>query len=108
MPRVTLGLQALEHLENQARMVPQACPDLWGLKVHRVLPVSQAHLACQELAKQVNLESQVAEDLPVLLEPLVRRESQAQLDLLVSQVLLDLLVQLVHRGQEDSRVREAQ
>jgi hypothetical protein len=106
--RVTQGLQAQEHLGNQARMVPQVHMDQQGLKVHRVLLVSQAPLACQALAKQVNLESQVAEDLPVLLEPLVKKESQAQLVLLVLQVVLVLLAQLVHRVQEDSRVREAQ
>lgn len=104
-PRVTQGLQAQEHQENQARMVHQVCLDLWGLKVHRVLLVSQAPLACQVLAKQVNQEYQVAEDPPVHQEPLVRKESQAQLVLLVIQVLLVLLAQLVHRVQEDSRGR---
>lgn len=105
--KVTQGIQAQEHQGNQARMVPQVCLDLWGLKVHRVLLVSQAPLACQALAKQVNLEYQVAEEPLVLLEPLVRKESQAQLVLLVNQVVLVLLAQLVHRVQEDSRVRQA-
>lgn len=105
--RVTLGLQAQEHLGNQARMVPQECLDLWVLKVHRVQLVSQAPLVCQVLAKRANLEYQVAEEPPVLQEPLVRKESQAQLVILVSQVLLVLSAQLVHRVQEDSRVRQA-
>lgn len=106
--RVILGLQVQEHQGNQARMVPQVCMDLWVLKVHRVQPVSQDHLACQVLAKRANLEYQVAEDPPVHPEPLDRKESQAQLVLLVSQVLLVKLAQLVHKVQEDSRVREAQ
>lgn len=105
--KVTQGLQAQEHQGNQARMVPQVCLDLWVQKVHRVLLVSQAPLACQVLAKQVNLEYQVAEEPPVLQEPLVKKESQALLVLLVNQVLLVLLAQLVHRDQEDSRVRQA-
>lgn len=105
--RVTQGLQALAQQGNQARMVPQVCLDLLGLKVHRVLLVSQAPLACQALAKRVNLEYQVAEELLVPLEPLVRKESQAHLVLLVSQVVLVLLAQLVHRVQEDSRVSQA-
>ena len=105
--RVTLVLQAQEHQENQAKMVPQVPLDLWELKVHRVLLVSQVPLACQVLAKQVSPEFQVPEDPLVLQEPLVRKESQAQLVLLVNQVLLVLLAQLVHKVQEDSRVREA-
>lgn len=105
--RVIQGLPAQEHQGNQARMVPQVCLDLWALKVHRALLVSQAPLACQVLAKQVSLEFQVVEDPLVLLEPLVRKESQAQPVLLVSQVLLVLLDQLVHRVQEDSRVKQA-
>lgn len=71
-------------------MVLQVCLDLWGLKVHRVMLVSQAPLDCQVLAKQENLEYQAAEEHPVLQEQLVRKESQAQLVLLVSQVLLVL------------------
>lgn len=105
--RVTQVLQAQEHQVNQVRMVPQVCLDLWGLKVRRVLLVSQAPLACQVLEKQVNLEYQVAEVLLVLQEPLVRKESQAQLVLLVNQVLLVLLAQLVHKVQEGSKVRQA-
>ncbi|KAA8583246.1 hypothetical protein FQN60_015792 [Etheostoma spectabile] len=104
--RVTLGLQAQEHLENQARMVPQVCLDLWVQKVHRVQLVSRDPLVCQVLAKRVNLEYQVAEEPPVLQEPLARKVSQAQLVILVSQVLLVLSAQLVHRVQEDSRVSQ--
>lgn len=107
-PRVTQGLQAQEHQENQARMVHQVCLDPWGLKVHRVLLVSQVLLACQVLAKQANQEYQVAEEPLVHQEPLVKKESQAQLVSLVSQVVLVLLAQLVHRVQEVSRGRQAQ
>ena len=89
-------------------MVHQVCLDLWGLKVHRVQLVSQAPLACQVLAKQVNLEYQAAEELQALQEPLVKRESQAQLVILVSPVPQVQLAQLVHRVQEVSKVREAQ
>lgn len=89
-------------------MVPQVYLDQWGLKVHRVKLVSQAPLACQVLAKQVNLEYQAAEEPLVLLEPPVKKESQVQLVILVSQVLLVLWAQLVHRVQKDSRGREAQ
>lgn len=88
-------------------MVAQVCLDLWVLKVHMVQLVSQAPLACQVLANQAKLEYLVVEEAPVLQEPLVRKESQAQLVLLVTQVLLVLMAQLVHRVQEDSRVREA-
>ena len=89
-------------------MVPQVCLDLWDLKVHRVQLVSQVPLACQVLEKQENLEYQVAEDPPVVQEPLVRKGSQALLVLLVSQVLLVLWAHLVHKVQEDSRVSQAQ
>lgn len=105
--RVTLGLQVSEHQENQARMVTQVCLDLWVLKAHRDQLVSPAQLAGQVLAKQVNTDYQVAEDPPVLQEPLVRKESQAQLVLLVSQVLVVLMAKLVHRVQQDTMVREA-
>lgn len=105
--RVTQGLQVLVHQENQVQMVPLVCLDQWVTKVHRVLLVNQVLLACQVLARQVSLEFLVAEDPLVLQEQLVRKESPAPLVLLVNQVLLVLLVQLVHRVQEDSRVRQA-
>ncbi|CAN9507594.1 unnamed protein product [Ophioblennius macclurei] len=105
--KVTLVLQALVHQENQVKVVPQVCLDLWDQKVLRVLLVSQALLACQVLANRVNLESQETEDHLVLQEPLVRKESQAQLDLLVCQVPLVLLAHLVHKAQEDSKASQA-
>lgn len=106
--RVTLVLQAKEHQENQVRMVPQVCLDLWELKVHRVQLASQVPLVCQVLVKLVSLESQVAEVPLVLQEPQVRRENLVLLVSLVSQVLLVKLAQLVHKVPEDSRVRQAQ
>lgn len=104
--RVTQELQAQGLQENQVKMVPQECLDLWELKVHKVLLDSQDPPACLVLEKQANLESQVAEGPLVLQEPPVRKVSQVQLVLLVCQVLLDLLVQLVPRGQGDSRVSQ--
>jgi len=89
-------------------MVPQVRLDLWVSKVPRVLLVSQAPLACQVLAKLVNQEYQEAGEPLVLQERLVKKESRAQLDLLVSRVLLVLLAQLVHRVQEDVRVSQVQ
>lgn len=86
----------------------RVCLDQWGQKVPRVLLVSQAPLECQVLANQVNLESQETEDHLVLQEPLVRKESQDQLDLPVCQVLLVLWAHLVHKVQEDSKVSQAQ
>ncbi len=104
--RVTQELLAQEHQENQERVVHQVHLDLWGPRVHMVNLVSQALLECQVLANPVNLEYQVVEDPLALQEPLVRKESQAPLVLLASQVLQDLLAQLVHREQEDSRARQ--
>lgn len=105
--RVTQGLQASVHQENQVRMVVQDCLDLWDLKVHKVMLDNQEHLACQDLENQVNLESQVTEESLVLQEPLVRKASQVQLVSLVHLVPLELLVQPVPRGQEDSQVNSA-
>lgn len=68
-------------------MVPQVCQDLWALKVHKVQLVSQDPLACQVLAKQVNLEFPVPEEPLVLLELLVKKASQVQQALLVNLVL---------------------
>lgn len=89
-------------------MVPQVCQDQWELKVPRDQLGSPAPLACQVLAKQENLEFQAAEDHLVPPEQLVRRESQVQQALLASQEHLDQWVQLGHRVQEDSKVKEAQ
>lgn len=69
-------------------MVPQVHQGQWGLRVHRDPLVSQALLECQVLEKQVSLEYQDPEDLQEPREPLVRKESQAQLDLPVNLVLL--------------------
>lgn len=88
-------------------MVVQDCLELWDLKVHKVILDNRDHLACQELENQVNLESQVAEGPLVVQEPLVRKVSQVTSVSLVHQVPLDLLDQLVPRGQEDSQVNSA-
>lgn len=106
--RVTLVLQALDHQENQVKVVHQVCLDLWGQKDTRDLLVSQALPAYQVWENQVNPESQETEDHLVLQEALVRKESQGQLDLLVCRVLLALLAQLAHRVLEDSKVSQAQ
>lgn len=106
--RVTPVHLALDHQENQVKVVHQACLDRWGQKDTRDLLVSQVLLACQVWENQVNLESQETEDHLVLQEPLVRKESRDQLDLLVCQVLLVLLVQLANRVLEDSKVSQAQ
>lgn len=106
--RVTLVLQALDHQENQVKVVHQVCLDQWGQKDTRDLLVSQALPACQVWENQVNPEFQETEDHLVLQEPRVRKESQGQLDLLVCQVLLALSAQLAHRVLEDSKVSQAQ
>lgn len=68
-------------------MVAPVCLDLWVLKVHKVQLVNQAHLACQVLATRALLDYQEAEVHLVLQEQLVRKGSQAQLAILVRQVL---------------------
>lgn len=68
-------------------MVPQVHPGLWDPEVHRDLLVNQAPLVCQVLVRLVNPEYQDPEELQEVQEPLVRKENQAQLDLLVNQVL---------------------
>ncbi|KAG7244190.1 hypothetical protein INR49_004263, partial [Caranx melampygus] len=100
----SVNLVPLAILENLVRLVYLEEMVLLGQWVHRVQLVSQAPLACQVLAKQVNLEYQAAEELQALQEPLVKRENQAQLVILVSPVPQVLLAQLVHRVQEVSKV----
>lgn len=104
-PRVTLDLQVWELQANQVRMALLVCPDPWGLKVHKVQLASLVHLECQVLAKPESPESMAAEELLVPPEPQDRKESPAQLVSLVTQVLQVQLAQLVHKVQEDSRVK---
>lgn len=88
-------------------MEPQECLDQWVPKVHKGQLVRPVPQACQELARQVNQDFQVEEELLAALEQLVKKESLVLLVLLVNQVLLVLSAQLVHRVQEDSQVRQA-
>lgn len=59
------------------------------------------------LVKQESLEFQAVEEALVPPEPQARKESLAQLVLLVNQVLQVQLAQLVHKVPEDSRVKQA-
>lgn len=104
--RVTLEPLGWEHQERQVRMVPQVCLGLWGKKVPRDILDSLEQLACQVLANQVQMECQEREDLQAHQAPLARRGSLGQWVSLVSQVVMGLWAQLVHRVLEDSRERQ--
>lgn len=94
------------HLVNQVRTVLQDCLAQWDIKVFRDQLDNPELLVFQVSANLENLEFQDTEVHLVLQVHQDRRESQAQQVLQVSQVLVGLWVQRVHKVIGDFQVRQ--